>query len=270
MKRDENKPVKSKKDAFSERLRAKYPESNFDQEEDFFGRVNEDYDDYERRIADNDKRIADYEKRESELSEMFMSDPRSANFLTNWRKGKHPAVELVRQFGHDIKDAIDDPERLEEIEEANKEFLEKVAKEKELEEMYKTNLSASLESLERIQNEKGWSDEQIDAGMELLANIAKDFIVGKITPETMQMAFNAINHDIDVAAAEEEAEIRGRNTKIEEKLRKKKSGDGTASLDGKNGSAKPSRPQRDLGALDNFGDNNKNIWERGGEKRRKA
>lgn len=258
----DNKPTKSRRESFSERLKAKYPEQNFDQEEDFFGRVNDDYDDYE-------KRISDYEKHESELSNMFTSDPRSANFLTSWRKGEDPAIQLVRQFGTEIKDAIDDPERLEEISAANKEYVERIAKEKGLEEEYQKNLDASLQALEQMQKDKGLTDEQIDAGMELIATIAKDFIVGKITPETMQLAFNAINHDVDVATAGEEGEIRGRNTKIEEKLRKSKKSDGTASLDGKNGSPSNRTPGR-LGALDNFDDATQTIWERGGEKRRKV
>lgn len=263
MKEDENKPVKSKKDSFNERLRAKYPDSSFDQEEDFFGRVNDDYDEYE-------KQISEYKNHESELSKMFTSDPRSANFLTNWRKGQDPAVQLVRTFGKEIADAINDPERLDEIEEANSDFVKRVAQEKELEEKYKANLAESLQSLEKMQQEAGLSDEQIDAGMELLASISGDFIIGRITPETMKIIFNAINHDMDVASAGEEGEIRGRNAKIEEKLRKSKKGDGTASLDGRNGSPGPARPKQGLGVLDGFDDNNKNIWERGGEKRRKV
>lgn len=259
----ENKQTKSKKDTFAERLKAKYPEQNFDQEEDFFGRVNDDYDEYENQIAG-------YKKHESELSDMFTSDPRSANFLMNWKNGQDPAIALVRQFGTDIKDAIDDPEKLEEIEKANKEYVERVAKEKELEGQYEENLQKSLANLAQMQQETGLSDDEIDAAMELIATISKDFIVGKITPETMKIAFNAINHDNDVATAGEEGEVRGRNAKIEEKLRKSKKGDGTASLNGKNGSPKPAKPQKSLGALEHYGNGNQSIWERGGEKRTKA
>ena len=47
-------------------------------------------------------------------------------------------------FGTEIKDAIDDPERLEAIAEANKEYVERVAESKKLDEEYQANLADSL------------------------------------------------------------------------------------------------------------------------------
>lgn len=263
MENADNKPSKSKRDTFSERLRTKYPEKSFDNEDDFFGQINEDYDAY-------DNQLSGYKQREKELSDMFTSDPRSAGFLTNWRRGQDPVVQFVRQFGSEIKDAIDDPEKQEEIAAANKEFVERVAKEKGLEEEYQTNLAKSLDDLSKMQEENGLTDEEIDDAMQLIAGIASDFIVGRITPETMQLAFKAINHDVDVEQAGMEGEIRGKNGKIEEKLRKKDKGDGTADLNGKNHNARSQKQMPSLGALDNYGDNTQNIWERGGEKRRRV
>ena len=58
------------------------------------------------------------------------------------------------------------------------------------------------------------------------------------------------------------------NEKIEEKLRKKNTNDGTIALDGKNGSArKPMMPS--FGVIDKFAEG-ENIWERGEEKRTKV
>ena len=82
-------------------------------------------------------------------------------------------------------------------------------------------------------------------------------------------AAGAHNHlSCDVEQADREGEVRGRNTKIEEKLRKGGKSDGTANLGSKNGGGKgASREMPDLGAIDqNYG--TQNIWERGGEKRR--
>jgi hypothetical protein len=90
--------------------------------------------------------------------------------------------------------------------------------------------------------------------------------MGKFSAETLRMIVKAQNHDQDVATAAEEAEIRGRNTKIDEKLRQAKKGDGTPQLAGANAPAQPKRP--DLGALDNFGDGT-SIWDRGDFKRKK-
>ena len=104
----ENKEVKSKRQSMTERLQSRYPDKDFTDEESFFGQISDDYDDY-------DKNIAGYKEREKAFSDMFTSDPRSARFLTDWRNGQDPVVGLIRQFGTDIKAAIDDPERQEQI-----------------------------------------------------------------------------------------------------------------------------------------------------------
>ncbi|MBQ3918171.1 MAG: hypothetical protein II695_00720, partial [Oscillospiraceae bacterium] len=98
----------------TERLQSRYPEMDFSDDEAVFGRIYDDYDDY-------DKNIAGYQEREKAFEDMFAADPRSASFLQSWRDGGDPTIELVRQFGTDIKDAIDDPVRQEEMAAANKE-----------------------------------------------------------------------------------------------------------------------------------------------------
>lgn len=257
----EEQKVKSKRDSLLERLKGKHPDMPLADDEELYGRINDDYDELENGISG-------YKKREEELSNMFAADPRSASFLTSWRKGGDPTIELVRQFGSEIKDALDDPEKMEAIAEANKEYVERVAKSKELDEQYEKNLSQSLSDLEAYQKEKGFSDEEIDKGMEILSSIASDFILGKITSETLEMVFAALNHDADVEQAAIEAETRGKNTKIEEKLRKEKPQSGMpANLSGKNNSPKVPQKKQDLGVLDRYDDNNANIYERGGEKR---
>ena len=101
--------------------------------------------------------------------------------------------------------------------------------------------------------------------MSFLQGVFQDAIVGKFTLESMEMALKAVNHDEDIAEAAEAAEVKGRNTRIKEQLRKRGRGDGTVALNGKNGgSGRVAGP--DLGALGRMGGGT--IWERGGEKRR--
>ena len=258
-----NQNVKSKRDTTLDRLKGRYPDKSFDDDEAVFSQINDDYDEYDRKLGEADER-------EKQLGDMFASDPRSAHFLASWRNGEDPAVGLIRLFGMDIKDAIDDPEMQDKIAEANKEFVERVAKEKELEEQYKANLQESLNMLDEFQTDNGLSDDEVDNVMEFLAGIVHDGILGKFSRETMDMGLKAINHDTDVSEASEEGEVRGKNAKITEKLRKRGEGDGTPTLDGKNGAAPGQKPTPSLGALDNYDEGYDTIWERGGEKRKKA
>ena len=225
----EEKPTKSRRDQHLERLRKKYPEKKFEDDEEIYGRISDDYDQYE-------KELEEYRGREKAMSDMFASDPRSAQFLTDMHNGNDPILGLVRNFGVEIKDVLDDPEMQDKIAEANKDFVERVAKSKELDDAYEKNMDATLETLRQFQAERKMSDEQIDQVTAFLLGIVRDGVMGKFSPETLDMACKALNYDQAVAEAEEEGMIAGKNTKITENLRKSKKGDGTQPLGGKNGS----------------------------------
>lgn len=255
----DNNPVKSKRDTTMERMRAKYPDRTYDDDEALFGQINDDYDEY-------DKKIAESQSREKAFSDMFHSNPKSARLMMEWKDGKDPVTSLIRIYGkEEILAAIEDPARLEAIEEANKEFAERVAKNDEYDAQYEKNFPESVQAIEAWMAESGVTEEAVDEAVVTLSQICGDFIVGKFSPETIGMILKAKNYDADVEQAQLEGEVAGRNAKIEEKLRKGKKGDGTVPLDGKNGGA-DTTPKRDLGALDRL-DRSKSIFERGGEKR---
>ena len=71
--------------------------------------------------------------------------------------------------------------------------------------------------------------------MAFLLKIVHEGVAGKFTPETIDMAVKAINHDVDVEDADRAGEVRGRNAKINEKLKKASRGDNLPVLDGANG-----------------------------------
>ena len=120
-----NTEVKSNRERYTERLKAKYPDREFADDEALFGQINDDYDGY-------DKELSGYKEREKALSDLFASNPQSAAFLTDWRKGEDPIIGMVRKFGDDFKAALEDPEKQEALAAANKEFAERIAQEKDM------------------------------------------------------------------------------------------------------------------------------------------
>ena len=224
----ENNEVKSRRDQHVERLRKKYPDKKFEDDEEIYGQISDDYDQYEQELEG-------LRGREQSLSNMFAADPRSAQFLTDMHNGKDPVLGLVRNFGVEIKDVLDDPEMQDRIAEANKEYVERIANSKKLDEEYEKNMDNTLDTIRQFQAERGMSDEQIDQVVDFLLGVVRDGVMGKFSTETLNMACKALNYDADVAAAGEEGEVAGRNAKITEKLRKSNKGDGTAPLGGKNG-----------------------------------
>ncbi len=223
-------PVATKREQALERLRKKYPDDNFDDDEAIYGRIIDDYD-------NGEKELSEYKGREKALSDLFTADPRSAQFLTEWKNGKNPAVALVEMFGDDFIEELKDPKKQEELAKASKDFAQRVAKEKEYDELYQNNIEQSREELEQLQKEEGLTDDDIDRAMEFLVGIMKDGIIGKFSRQSVLMALNAIDHDDDVNIARQEGVVEGKNTKINERLRKRERNDGTANLNGQNGVA---------------------------------
>lgn len=257
----ENEQIKSNRDKHIERLRTKYPDKKFEDDEEIFGQIYDDYDDYDKQISERDQQSEAFVK-------MFERDPRSARMMMEWRDGNDPIVTLIRMYGKDaILEAIEDEDRLEEIENANKEWADRAIQNDAYDKEYNKNLPESLTNLEQWAQQTGKTDEQVDAVMEQLAQISKDYIMGKFTTETLEMISKAINYDSDIETAQIEGEVAGRNAKIDEKLRRAGRGDGMPSLGGKGESVRGGRKKTDLGALARYDGTNESIWERGGEKR---
>lgn len=224
----EEKQVKSRRDQFGERLKKKYPDREYADDEALFGQINDDYDEY-------DSQLAGYKERESKLTDMFNRDGRSAQFITDMAQGKDPWVSLINRIGIDgVKEMLDDPSKMDEFAKSNKEYVERMAKQKGLEEQWEKNMKATLAMLEQKQTELGLTDEQIDQAADLVKEITNDAVLGIIKPETIDMVLKAINHDADMATAREQGEISGKNTRAEAQLRKPSRGDGTPTLAGAN------------------------------------
>ena len=214
-----NEELTSKKAKIKHRLKGKYPDIDVENEEVLYSKIDDDFDAF-------DSELEAYKSREKTFSDMFTSDPRSATFLMSWKNGGAPVVELVRQFGTDgLKEMIDDPEKLEEIAQANREYLDKVAESKAFEEEYKQNLAASLEAIGKVEGD----DAEIDEAITWLFKVGRDASKGIVNPEDLRLAIKAMTFDRATADAEYQGEVRGRNAKIEEKMRSAE-GDGMPQL----------------------------------------
>ncbi len=247
--------VKSRRDMVSERLRARHPDEEWADDEALFGRINDDYDAYE-------KDLSDYKEKERKLADMFNKDPRSAAFFLSWGKNGNPVSELIRAYGKDfLSYAADHPD---EMADAEKEYMERVSKEKEYEDEYNKNLDASVEALEALQVERNLDDDTINNAVDALIQMAHDVIMGKFSSDAVDMMLKASGYDQAVASAAHEGEVRGKNSKESERLKLRKKGDGVPLLSGGGGGA-PTTPRQSMGALDRA--DNKTIWERGQEKR---
>lgn len=237
--------TRSRRDHVTERLKKKYPDREWADDEALFGQISDDYDEYDRTVDG-------YREREGKMTELFAKDPRSAQFITDMARGEDPWLNVIKRLGVDgVTDLINDPSKQEAYAAANLEYVDRLAKEKAIEAEYAKNFDESLDLLEKLQQERGLTDEQIDAAYELIIRIANDAVLGKFTEETVDMALKAVNHDTDVDAAAQEGMIAGKNAKVKEELRKPKQGDGTPSLQGSNQVSSQPRRKKNMFDLAN-------------------
>lgn len=231
--------TKSKRDRVSERLRGKYPDRDYADDEALFEQIDQDYDSF-------DGELSGYREREKSLVDMFNRDPRSAQFLTDMANGRDPWSNLIRRVGVDgMTDILNDPEKQDEFEAANKEYLERVAKSKELDEEYDRNLAESQATVAQLQSERGIDDDTMDKALDLLGQIANEVLLGKFSRENIEMALKAVNYEMDIESATQDGEVRGRNARVEAKLRKPSRGDGMPILGGSNNSPRQQAEEDD-------------------------
>ena len=200
--------------------------------------------------------------RERAMSEMLAADPRSAVFLRNWSEGADPVVELVRQFGPEIRDAIDNPALQEQMAEANAAYLGRLADERGLEEEFRRNIAESLERVDRRSNGSGAIDDAtLERAWEWLRRVTDDGIRGIVSDEALDMALLAINHDADVASADAAGRLAGRNEAIEAHMRGlEAAGDGTIASSATGGGLRNPRRRPPLGVIDSF-DSYRSVWD---------
>lgn len=248
----ENQTEKTKRELLRERLSSRYPDMNMDDEDAVYGKINEDYDDYDQS-RENEKRLID----------LFDTDARAAAVFDRWAKGEHPIVAALDEYGPDFREAILDPEMKDAFEESIRKWNEEKAENEAALSKAGESAKASIEAFDKVAKSKGYDDAKMNAVFELYERIVESGSSGVVDEATWQALFNAVNYDIDVTEAGNKGRVEGRNENIKEKLRKS-STDGLPNIKPQMGAGIRPAEKRNLGnALSRYSDNNRDIWERG-------
>lgn len=260
MEGSEKQEIKTKKQLFLDRVKAKKPDLNIDDEETFYGSINDDYDAY-------DGELNGYKENEGKLLAAFNKDPRIASMFLAMTKGENPLLYLIDNFGQDdIRAALDDPDMKDKIVEKHNSYLERQLKSSKMEEDAKQNITGSLDALEAAKEELGCSDEDADKAFELFVQIQEDAIVDKVSKETWALILKGITRDADMESATHEAEVRGRNSKIDREKKKTTIPENMPPQLGGQGALSDKRDKKPVieGALAKYGEGGSDdIWERG-------
>ncbi|MCD8266938.1 MAG: hypothetical protein LUC33_07280 [Prevotellaceae bacterium] len=231
------RPRTGRKASLMKKIRGKYPdrEINEDDEESVYGALEDDYDEREGELQGA-------REREQGLSDMIAGNPQAAVILATIKNGGDFLVELIRLFGDDFKEALSDPEKLEQLEAAQKDYMDRVKRNRDSKEEFMRNIEESQRTIDRLK-QKGVSDEDINKGVELLLKRLGDHVMAKFSEDDIMAAIKSVRHDSDVEQARNEGVVSGRNQRITESLRRAR-GDGQPSL---GGTPRREAPKRDEG-----------------------
>jgi hypothetical protein len=237
-KNPDNQDVISKKDLFLSKYREKYPDLPEDDDEAFYGSLSEDFDRFDRSEA-----------AQRELGELLASDPRSAGFLMVMRKGGNPLEFLIEQYGDDFREALDDEGKAKELSAAFSKYMEKQTKDRELQRQADENLSAMVEAIGRVQQEGGYTDEEVTDAYRYLygeGGLLDRIITNGVTADDWLMLLKASRFEKAVEEARSEGQVAGRNENIQLNRRKTEKAAGMPSdLSSQSGGKIPAKPKNE-------------------------
>lgn len=209
----DNETSKSKKELFMERFSSSYPDVSSDDEDSFYGKMNDEFD-----------RFGKMESNQKELADLLARDPRSAGFLMVMKNGGNPMEYLIEQYGDDFKDALSDESKAKELTKAFSKYTERQLKENEIKQRAEGNLQKMIDELDAAQEEGSFTDEDATKAYEYLyadGGLLDRIITNEIHKDDWIMLMKAAKYDEMVAQARNEGEIRGRNANIDIQKRKR-------------------------------------------------
>ena len=163
----------SNKERFRQRYAKRNPDLNMDDEEAYYGSVNQFMDEYEG-----------YEGNSKKMRENLSKSPAFAELMVAARDQDDfdPVVWMVQNKGLDLKALADDPDYSQKLADAHNAYLEKLAKQDEIEKQMSENMPASVEAIRAKASEMGLSDDQAEEVIGKMYQVMDDLIVGKLIP----------------------------------------------------------------------------------------
>lgn len=208
---------------------------------------------YEDMANDYDSSYAELEGWRSAgkgMAEMYDRDPRTANLINSFRRGEEdPVVTILRLYGDDIREALDNPDMAEKLAAASAEYRARQAEELANSEQFtaeaEANFKTSTETVASWAEKRNISPEQAADVLDKLVTIAENAYKGIYTEESLDAIYNAGNYEQAVSQAASDGEIRGRNSRIKEARRAQQKADGSTvpTLQG-SGAAPAQRPPK--------------------------
>ena len=205
-----NAPATPNRDRYKERFSKRHSDIDFDNEEmkeDRYAALNDDAD-----------LLDEYESSGKALSDVLDKNRWIGAMLMDLKDDPDlDPITWMAQNGIDINEAMEDEEYKQKIADLIADHQKKQIEGEEAAKQRDDNLKKSADALSAL----GLSNEEnMKLWTHMFTNVIEPALKGEISTETWQMLQKALNHDNDVAVAEEQGAMRARNEKIANNLRK--------------------------------------------------
>ena len=244
----ENQEFGPNKQKFRDNFAAAYPDIDMNDEEAYFGALNDRNDQY-----DKDKsRLDELEDAQVKFGEALDADPRMAElFLEMTKPGGKPLEYLIENYAQAFSDLVNDPDN----DEYRKALADKIAQDsadalslQQAEEESEKNIGPTLDALAKIAEEEQLTDEQVSNAFKTAIALSEGMEKGQISEDMWRTLIKGVAYDAAVEQARTEGEAAGRNQRIREKLRSERPS--SMNIQGGGGNSLGNgvqRPQRSLG-----------------------
>ena len=205
----------SARDRYRSRIASDYPDLNMDDEEAYYNAANERYDELGRYRESTEKfrKALNLDANATgAFNRMIVAASEQEDF--------DPYVWLEENTGVNLAEAMKNEDYAKKIASAHQKYLEKKAKEEELETQFAENAPASLDAIDQKAQEMGLDDAAKDEVIKQMYDLVDNMMIGIIPVDVFELLAKGNSHDTDVESAKEEGEARGRQTKITDKVRK--------------------------------------------------
>lgn len=194
--------------AFKERLKKRYADREFNTDEDWDNAAEEAY-------AEDEETIRVFKDNSSIIDEILASDKDLANIVADIIANHIPfRAAIAKRFApEDLVAKEGDAD----YEYYQKSYEERVANGKELQRISQERLKNEDEAYDNIDafcEKKGYDDNEKREFIGFINEFFNSLAMRKITPETLQTLDNARHYDEDMASAEEEGFVAGKNENI--------------------------------------------------------
>lgn len=220
---------------FADRLKKKYPDREFGNDEEVHGALGEYLDELEGYQSSTSEAT-------QKLEQVLNEAPELVAIIRDIGKGASFTEALSRNIDVDELTPMEgDPDY--EAWNQNLEGRKKSRAEKEaMHKQYSENIDMSISEVKQFAEENGMSEPDTKKFLSSMNELIADVVDGKLTRSTLVRMQKALNYDMDVQEAAKTAEISAKNEKIEAKRetdKKKAKGDGLPNLTSQGGKDMP-------------------------------